>query len=143
MKKIIFILPSFFFLSLSAQNVGIGTSTPNASAKLDISDTTKGLLIPRMTDVQRNLIMSPAKGLMVFVTTDSSFYYFDGAWLRIAPAAESWSRKGNVSTNPLTQFVGTTDNKPLYFKVNNLVGRVQNWVFQQWAITFSSTAMWQ
>lgn len=48
----------------SAQSgVGIGTTTPNASAALDVTSTTKGLLIPRMTTAQRTAIASPAAGL--------------------------------------------------------------------------------
>jgi ABC-type Fe3+-hydroxamate transport system substrate-binding protein len=53
-------------------NVGIGTTTPNATAKLDISDTAKGILIPRMTTAQRDAISSPAAGLSVYNTTLST-----------------------------------------------------------------------
>ena len=48
--------------------VGIGTTTPVPSAALEIKDTTRGLLIPRMTMVQRNAISTPATGLMVYQT---------------------------------------------------------------------------
>lgn len=47
-------------------NVGIGTTTPNASAVLDASSTSKGFLPPRMTTVQRDAIASPAAGLVIF-----------------------------------------------------------------------------
>lgn len=50
-------------------DVGIGTSTPDASAKLDVSSTTKGFLPPRMTTLQRDLIAAPANGLVIFNTT--------------------------------------------------------------------------
>ena len=49
--------------------VGIGTDTPNASAKLQADSTTKGFLPPRMTTTQKNAISSPAAGLMVYDTT--------------------------------------------------------------------------
>ena len=69
---------------LNAQSVGIGTSTPDPSAQLDITSTTKGLLIPRMTAAQRNAIAVPIKGLMVFDTGNNSFMYYDGtAWQRL------------------------------------------------------------
>ena len=51
-----------------AQNVGIGTATPNASAQLDISSTSKGMLVPRMTMAQRNAVVTPANGLLIYQT---------------------------------------------------------------------------
>jgi len=55
-------------------NVGIGTTTPVASAILDLTSTTKGFLPPRMTATQASAISSPAQGLMLFVTdTDGTF----------------------------------------------------------------------
>lgn len=57
-------------------NIGSGTATPVASAKLELVSTTKGLLIPRMTTTQRDAISSPAVGLMVYNTTDSAFNYY-------------------------------------------------------------------
>jgi hypothetical protein len=73
------------FISLvttaSAQNVGIGTPTPNPSAQLDITSTNKGLLLPRMTSFSRSLIINPANGLMVYDTTLNRLYqYQDGTW---------------------------------------------------------------
>ncbi|WP_340200455.1 cell wall anchor protein [Ascidiimonas sp. W6] len=59
--------------------VGIGTTTPDASAVLDITSSTQGLLAPRMTTTQRGAIVSPAKGLIVFDTDLDAFFYFDGA----------------------------------------------------------------
>ncbi|HZV69210.1 MAG TPA: DUF1566 domain-containing protein [Saprospiraceae bacterium] len=52
----------------STGNVGIGTSNPNASAQLDLTSTTKGFLPPRMTASQRDAIMSPARGLVIYCT---------------------------------------------------------------------------
>jgi hypothetical protein len=48
--------------------VGIGTTTPEASSILDVSSTTKGLLAPRMTEIQKNAISSPAEGLLLYQT---------------------------------------------------------------------------
>ena len=62
--------------------VGIGTTTPDASAVLDIqsSSNDKGILIPRMTQAQRNAISSPATGLMIFQTDGNvGFYFYDGS----------------------------------------------------------------
>ena len=48
--------------------VGIGTSSPNSSAALEITSTTKGVLFPRMTLLERNNISSPAQGLTIYCT---------------------------------------------------------------------------
>ena len=61
---------------------GIGTTTPHASAKLDVNSTNKGFLPPRMTGSQRTAISSPASGLQVFDTSTNSIWYFDGtSWI--------------------------------------------------------------
>ncbi len=52
--------------SLLAQSVGFGTSTPDPTARLDIWDSTRGLLIPRLTTQQRNAIQNPAHTLIIF-----------------------------------------------------------------------------
>jgi len=51
--------------------VGIGVTSPNASAKLEISSTTQGVLFPRMTTTERNAITTPADGLVIYNTTDN------------------------------------------------------------------------
>lgn len=53
-------------IDASTGNVGINNSSPAASARLDISSTTKGFLMPRMTTTQKNAISSPAEGLWVY-----------------------------------------------------------------------------
>jgi hypothetical protein len=63
----------------SSGNLGIGTSTPNASAILDAQSTTKGVRMPNMTTTQKNAINSPAAGLMVFDTTLSKLCVYTGA----------------------------------------------------------------
>jgi hypothetical protein len=63
-------------------SVGIGTVTPNASAALDITSSTKGLLPPRMTQTQRDNIGSPAVGLTIFNTTSNVPNWWDGTrWI--------------------------------------------------------------
>jgi len=49
------------------------------SSMLDVSSDTAGVLIPRMTATQRDAINSPETGLMVYVSDDNSFYYYDGS----------------------------------------------------------------
>lgn len=67
-----------------AQNVGIGTPTPDNSAVLDIESTNKGLLIPRMTSTERVDIINPAVGLIVYDTKTESFWYFGApSWVEL------------------------------------------------------------
>jgi hypothetical protein len=68
----------------SSGNVGIGTSSPNASAILDAQSTTKGVRFPNMTTTQKNAISSPAAGLVVFDTTLAKLCVYSGsAWQTI------------------------------------------------------------
>jgi hypothetical protein len=72
MKKLILTAILLFFSLLSFSQFGIGTESPDNSAQLDISSTTKGFLPPRMTTAQRDVIDTPAIGLIIFNTTTSS-----------------------------------------------------------------------
>jgi hypothetical protein len=63
----------------SSGNLGIGTSSPSASAILDAQSTTKGVRMPNMTTTQKNAIASPAAGLMVFDTTLAKLCVYSGA----------------------------------------------------------------
>jgi len=63
----------------SSGNLGIGTTSPSASAILDAQSTTKGVRMPNMTTTQKNAIASPAAGLMVFDTTLAKLCVYSGA----------------------------------------------------------------
>ena len=79
MKKVIFLYLAILSIGLvQAQNVGIGTITPNNSAKLDISSTNQGLLPPRMAIAQRNAISSPAQGLMIYCSDCDELQVYNG-----------------------------------------------------------------
>ena len=79
------ILSSILFLAFNTlqSQVGIGTETPEASSVLDINSTSKGLLVPRMTQIQKNAIPNPATGLLLYQTDGTvGFYSYDGSnWL--------------------------------------------------------------
>ena len=66
MKQIFTFLAAVVLTATTYAQVGIGTTTPATSAALDITSTTKGLLIPRMTAAQRDAIISPTQGLIIF-----------------------------------------------------------------------------
>jgi trimeric autotransporter adhesin len=120
-----FFLPILCFgtsLAAIGQNVGIGTQTPHASAQLDVSSTTRGLLAPRMTTTQRNAIASPAKGLLVYDTEVNGLFHYNGsAWVNLAAGGggAGWGLTGNSGTNSANNFLGTTDMQPFNLRVNN------------------------
>ncbi len=66
---ILLLLATSFSAQAQTGGVGIGTTTPNASAVLDVQSTSKSLLPPRLTVTQRDAIASPATGLVVYNTT--------------------------------------------------------------------------
>ena len=72
MKQFFTFLAAVVFTATTSAQVGIGTTTPDASAALDITSTTGGLLVPRMTAVQRDAITSPAQGLIIFCSDCAS-----------------------------------------------------------------------
>jgi len=78
--------------NLFAQSVAINTdgSPANTSSILDIKSINKGLLIPRMTSVQRIAIAAPANGLMVFdITTNSPWFYNGASWNALSAGSPS------------------------------------------------------
>ena len=77
MKQTITLMALLLMVTISQAQVGIGTNSPNASAKLDVSSTSKGLLPPRMTTVQRNAISSPATGLQIYNTNNKAIETFN------------------------------------------------------------------
>ncbi len=123
LKRSFFFLPLLWFIAQSAgaQNVGIGTSSPNASAQLEISSTARGVLIPRMTSAAIGSIANPAKGLMVYDSTRNQLLVNMGSasvpdWENIV-ATSGWGLSGNSGAGG--NFIGTTDESPLIFKVDN------------------------
>jgi len=60
--------------------VGLGTDSAAASSILDLTSTTQGFLMPRMTNTQMNAIASPATGLMVYNTTNGVYNYYNATW---------------------------------------------------------------
>ena len=80
MKQFLTLLLTVLLTTATYAQVGVGTTTPDASSALDIASTTKGLLIPRMTEDQRNAINSPASGLMIYQTDGTvGLYFYDGS----------------------------------------------------------------
>ena len=88
---------SSFTITAQNNNVGIGTTNPDASALLELESTTKGFLPPRMTEAQRNAIAAPvAAGLIVWCTncgTDGELQVYNGT---------NWTNMvGGTASNPI------------------------------------------
>ena len=99
MKKITLLLFMLSFTWFSFAQVGLNTITPDASSALDIESTTGGILIPRLSESQRDAIALPATGLMIYQTDKNpGFYFYSGT---------SWT-KINGATGPQGVFGGAS-----------------------------------
>ena len=79
MKRIIILL--FIILitgTTKSQNVGIGTSSPDSSTILELKDSSKGFLPPRMNLTQRNALLLPASGLIIYNTSSNGLECYNG-----------------------------------------------------------------
>ncbi|MEY3048646.1 MAG: hypothetical protein RL365_684 [Bacteroidota bacterium] len=94
----------------NGSSIGIGTISPNASAALEVNSTTKGFLLPTMTQTQRNAISTPATGLLIYQSDNTpGFYYYNGAaWTAIAGAAAGGGGAVGYSSTANT-LIYTTD----------------------------------
>lgn len=97
------------FAQVSINNDG---SSPDASSMLDVKSTSSGILIPRMTAVQRDAIASPATGLMVFVTDDASFHYYNGSAWNSINEDDDWEINGSDLYSGVSGNVGIGTNTP-------------------------------
>lgn len=91
-KSIITLIVIHVSLLLANAQVAINMddSNPDASAMLDVSSTDKGVLIPRMTSMQRTNINNPATGLLVFDNETKSFWFYNGvAWKDLSSTSDA------------------------------------------------------
>ena len=148
MKKLIFVLPIFVLLQMCLYaQVGIGTATPDASAVLDASSITQGLLPPRMTTVQRDAISSPAEGLVIYNTTTKGLEFKSSTgWVSLTAVnypsvligAQYWMEKNlEVTTyrngDPIpyvtdaTAWAALTTGAWCYYNNDPSNGKLYNW----------------
>jgi hypothetical protein len=125
--KLIFIISLIVIqATVFAQSVSInedGSSSDN-SAMLDVKSITKGVLIPRMTTVQRNAVGLPATGLVVYDTDYKQFWYYDGAlWVQIGGSGacvtldQAYDCGGNGTGRTIT-----SDNGPVQVNYTTAFG---------------------
>ena len=97
MKKYIpFLILLLSYSALAQVGISATNTAPNTSAMLDVSSTTKGLLIPRMTTLQKNAIPNKAEGLMVYDTDSKLFSY----WIVGTGTLGYWMDFPQVVTTP-------------------------------------------
>lgn len=132
MKKLLITFFCFTGLVISpnlfAQNVSVNAdgSLPDTSAMLDVSSTSKGFLLPRMTTTQQNAIVLPANGLTIFNTTLNTIMINTGTsgspvWSGLTAGSIDTSSIANFSTKVRSLFSSTA---PITF-TNGLVGITQ------------------
>ena len=93
MKQFFTLLAAVLLTATTYAQIGINNENPDASAALDITSTTGGLLIPRMTETQRDAISPAATGLMIYQTDGTvGFYYYNGSsWAEVAATSATYS----------------------------------------------------
>lgn len=93
MKRFFTLLAAVFLTATTFAQVGINNENPDASAALDITSSTGGLLVPRMTAAERDAISPAATGLMVYQTdATAGFYYYNGSsWTEVGAAEKTYS----------------------------------------------------
>lgn len=120
-------------------SVSTDGSSPDPSSMLDVKSTDKGVLVPRMTTIQRTGITSPADGLLVYDQTTQTFWYYKNSdWNEITGGGAGWGLTGNAGTDPAINFIGTTDYIPLHFRVNNENAGVLNPIDNNTAFGYQS-----
>ncbi len=100
-KSILFVTILLLKINSFAQ-IGIGTNNPDPSAMLDLTSNNKGLLPPRMTEAQRDAILSPSEGLVIYNT--------------ISHCLEIWNTLVWVGMCNESQDTGNTDNNPINYR---------------------------
>ena len=113
MKQFLTLTATLLLTATIFAQVGINTETPDASAALEISSVTGGLLVPRMTETQRDAISPAATGLMIYQTDGTAgFYYFNGSsWEGYYSQAEVDTLIANLQTQ-ISYLVQKPRNSP-------------------------------
>lgn len=109
-SKILYLLCALCFTQIAnSQNLSINAdgSAPDGSAMLDVVATDKGLLIPRMTEAQKNAITNPATSLIVYQTDGTTGFYFNAG----TPSVPSWIKLATTDANPLEISDADNDTK--------------------------------
>lgn len=123
--KTIFTLFLLVSVHVATAQVGIGTTSPHASAQLEILSSEKGILIPRVTQANRPGSpgkATPTEGLMVYQTdNDPGFYYFDGTnWEKLVKKSDRPSNSFAGKNPSLPQVISASTQTPITFNLTTL-----------------------
>jgi hypothetical protein len=109
MKNLLFTLGLALALPALQAQVAIGTTTPEASAILQLESTSKGFLPPRLTSAQRDAIPSPAEGMVIYNTTDKRLEFSDGSnWFNLADGSSITAVNGNAASGSAGVYLGAS-----------------------------------
>ncbi|MBO2010802.1 hypothetical protein [Hymenobacter negativus] len=137
------LIAALFLARVSRAQIGVGTTTPNAKAALDIQSPANntGVLIPRLTAAQRLAIASPPQGLMVYQTdgttgggTQTGFWYYGGTsgWVFLSPGGDNLgnhtaTQNLNLGTNEVLGN-GSTRGLSVLADGDGHLGKTSSWV---------------
>jgi len=109
MKKLL-LIKTIFFIAFCVHGQGVAINQtgaePDPSAMLDITSTEKGILIPRITQAQRDAISNPATGLLIYQTDETPGFYYNAG----SPATPLWKRIGEDLSQITGQWEKISDN---------------------------------
>ncbi|MCX6305447.1 MAG: hypothetical protein NT040_10805 [Bacteroidetes bacterium] len=154
-KSSFFISLLLLFCSALFAQVCINTdnSLPDNSAMLDVKSTSKGLLIPRMTQTEIEAIMDPANGLVVFCTTSSTFFSYISnvnKWKEMAfgpnylnPGGGGFVCGSSITINHvISGGAAPVDKTVTYGTVNNITGEpIKCWITSNLGADHQATAL--
>jgi hypothetical protein len=137
MKKITVLIAIIFPAVMLAQSVSINAdaTAPDSSAMLDIKSDSKGLLMPRLTTLQRTSIAGPALGLTVFDKNTYSYWIYrgdiNGGWVELLNSLDKHWNKTDIhvfNTNSGNVGIGTNTpaSKLTINDINPVIGMLNN-----------------
>jgi hypothetical protein len=111
MNRFFTLLAAILLTATTYAQIGINNENPDASAALDITSTTGGLLVPRMTETQRDAISPAAIGLMIYQTDGTAgFYYYNGSsWATLGAATSPTYNIGDVVNGGVVFYIFESD----------------------------------
>jgi hypothetical protein len=120
MKKTLLLLVILLCYNHISAQVGIGTTAPDNSSILHVESTNQGVLVPRLTSLQRNAIVNPANGLLIYNTNVNRFQFNSGT-----SAAPIWT---TVATNPVVSanagnLISTGTDSGAYLASTTYIGK--------------------